>query len=100
MGSYMFVRYCSQGRIWTRRIGGGDRKYFRMVDYKREESVEGEPTVERVQEILKDDLHSGYLAIIAGSNRKRYIIATENMKPGDLIHTSDKVTRMAGEDIV
>lgn len=39
---------------------------------------------------------SADIALVAGGNQKRWIIATENMQPGDLIKNSSHIGRMAG----
>lgn len=39
---------------------------------------------------------SAGIALVAGGNRKRWIIATENMESGDMIKTSGVIGRMAG----
>lgn len=39
---------------------------------------------------------SADIALVAGGNRKRWIIATENMHIGDIIKTSGAIGRMAG----
>lgn len=39
---------------------------------------------------------SADIAMVAGGNRKRWIIATENMQAGDIIKTSSVIGRMAG----
>lgn len=39
---------------------------------------------------------SADIALIAGGNRKRWIIATENMQAGNVIKTSGAIGRMAG----
>uniref|UniRef100_A0A8B9Z659 Large ribosomal subunit protein uL2 n=1 Tax=Buteo japonicus TaxID=224669 RepID=A0A8B9Z659_9AVES len=38
---------------------------------------------------------SADIALVAGGNRKRWIIATENMQPGDIIKNSSHIGRMA-----
>lgn len=42
---------------------------------------------------------SADIALVAGGNRKRWIIATENMQAGDVIKTSAVIGRMAGNDL-
>lgn len=39
---------------------------------------------------------SADIALVAGGNRKRWIIATENMQAEDIIKTSAVIGRMAG----
>lgn len=83
------------GRILTHGVGGGHKKNYRMVDFKRTGPKEGEPLVEQVLKVTYDPCRTANIAIVAGGNDKRYILASENMKPGDLIKTSGKLTRMA-----
>lgn len=42
---------------------------------------------------------SADIALVAGGNRKRWIIATENMQPEDIIKTSAVIGRMAGSTL-
>ena len=84
------------GRIWVHKIGGGDKVQYRMRDVKREGPKDGEPLAERVNAIMKDETRSANLAVVAGGNRKRYIVASENMKAGDIIKTSGKISAMPG----
>ncbi|KAK3800833.1 hypothetical protein RRG08_008588 [Elysia crispata] len=82
------------GRIWIHKIGGGDKVLYRMRDMKREGPKDGEPVVERVKAIIKDETRSAHLAVVAGGDRKRYIVASENMKSGDIIKTSGQISAM------
>lgn len=83
------------GRIQTHHVGGGHRQNYRMVDFKRQGPAEGEPLVERVQRVRYDPCRTADIAIVAGGEHKRYILASQNMKAGDLIKTSGKITRIA-----
>lgn len=67
-----------------------------MVDTKRIGPKTGEPLIERVCDVLKDSIRSANIAVVAGGNRKRYILASESMQIGDLIKTSGKLTDMPG----
>ena len=67
-----------------------------MVDMHRVGPKEGNPLVEKVYQVKKDDWRTGHIALVASGNKKRWIIASNNMKPGDLIKTSGKVTNMPG----
>lgn len=80
------------GRVWNRRRAGGDPRLFRVVDTHRSDLGNGEPRIERVLWIMEDPNRSAHIAAVAGGNRKRYILATENMQPGDLITTSCVLT--------
>lgn len=83
------------GRVQVHGVGGGHKKKYRMVDFKRVGPQEGDPKVEQVQVVRYDPCRSANIAIVAGGNQKRYILASQNMKAGDVIKTSGKLTRMA-----
>ena len=67
-----------------------------MIDWVRGGSTDGEPLVEKVDKIMFDPNRSGRIALVAAGERKRYILATQNMKPGDLITSSRMLTKTAG----
>ncbi|KAM6997529.1 large ribosomal subunit protein uL2m [Tautogolabrus adspersus] len=86
------------GRIRTHGIGGGHKQKYRMIDFQRlryEADREVKPFDEKVVEVRYDPCRSADIALVAGGNRKRWIIATENMQAGDLIKTSGVIGRMA-----
>ncbi|XP_053169254.1 39S ribosomal protein L2, mitochondrial [Hemicordylus capensis] len=86
------------GRIRVHGIGGGFKKFYRMIDFRRLHPQDGaEPVTfeEKVIEILDDPCRSGNIALVAGGKRKRWIIATENMEVGNIIKTSGQIGRMA-----
>ncbi|XP_037540794.1 39S ribosomal protein L2, mitochondrial [Nematolebias whitei] len=86
------------GRIKIRGIGGGHKQRYRWIDFQRlryEPGKEDRPFEEKVVEVRYDPCRSADIALIAGGNRKRWIIATENMQAGDLIKTSAVIGRMA-----
>uniref|UniRef100_A0A3Q2NQL2 Large ribosomal subunit protein uL2m n=1 Tax=Fundulus heteroclitus TaxID=8078 RepID=A0A3Q2NQL2_FUNHE len=86
------------GKVRTRGIGGGHKQKYRWVDFQRlryEANKEGHPFEEKVVEVRYDPCRSADIALLAGGNRKRWIIATENMQAGDIIKTSGVIGRMA-----
>ncbi|XP_008320542.1 large ribosomal subunit protein uL2m [Cynoglossus semilaevis] len=86
------------GRIRVHGIGGGHKQRYRWVDFQRlryEEGKEDKPFEEKVVEVRYDPCRSAGIALVAGGNRKRWIIATENMESGDMIKTSGVIGRMA-----
>ncbi|XP_036431162.1 39S ribosomal protein L2, mitochondrial isoform X1 [Colossoma macropomum] len=86
------------GKIRRHGIGGGHKQRYRMIDFQRlryEQGKEGQQIVEKVVEVRYDPCRSADIALVAGGNRKRWIIATENMQTGDLIKTSSEIGRMA-----
>ncbi|XP_032040788.1 39S ribosomal protein L2, mitochondrial [Aythya fuligula] len=80
------------GRIRVRGIGGGHKRRYRMIDFQRLRYQEG---MEKVVSVRYDPCRSADIALVAGGNRKRWIIATENMQPGDIIRNSAHIGRMA-----
>ncbi|XP_063774800.1 large ribosomal subunit protein uL2m [Pseudophryne corroboree] len=86
------------GRIRVRGIGGGHKQLYRMIDFHRlsyEPGRENVPFQEVVTQVRYDPCRSADIALVAGGKRKRWIIATENMKSGDLITSSGHIGRMA-----
>jgi len=76
------------------KVGEGVRRFYRMLDLTRNvPSGENSPFVERVLEIIDDETRNPFIALVANGNFKRYILATENMKPGDLIKTHNEIPR-------
>ncbi|XP_071817273.1 large ribosomal subunit protein uL2m-like [Apostichopus japonicus] len=82
------------GRITYKRRGGGHKRNFRMIDWHRIGPADGPPYEEKVLAILYDPNRSARIALVAGGNKKRYILATMNMQEGDIIKTSAKIGRM------
>lgn len=82
------------GRIVYKRRGGGHKRRYRMIDWHRIGPKEGPPLEEKVLNILYDPNRSARIALVAGGNKKRYILATMNMQEGDIIKTSQKIGRM------
>nr|XP_046257316.1 39S ribosomal protein L2, mitochondrial [Scatophagus argus]XP_046257317.1 39S ribosomal protein L2, mitochondrial [Scatophagus argus] len=86
------------GKIRTHGIGGGHKQKYRCIDFQRlryEEGNDGRPFEEKVVEVRYDPCRSADIALVAGGNRKRWIIATENMQVGDIIKSSGVIGRMA-----
>jgi large subunit ribosomal protein L2 len=72
----------NQGRITTRHRGGGHKRFYRIIDFKRNKiGVAG-----KVQAIEYDPNRSARIALIAYMDgEKRYIIAPLGLKVGDAI---------------
>ncbi|MCH2154557.1 MAG: 50S ribosomal protein L2 [Opitutales bacterium] len=70
------------GRITSRRRGGGHRKLYRIVDFRRDKyDIPG-----RVDAIEYDPNRSANLALIVyADGEKRYILAPENVNVGDVL---------------
>ena len=75
------------GRITSRRRGGGHKKLYRRIDFKRD--ILDVPAV--VMAIEYDPYRSAYIALVQYENgEKRYIIAPATLKKGDTILSTNK----------
>ena len=83
----------NQGRMTMRYKGGGHKRRYRVIDYKRDKfDVTGEVT-----SIEYDPNRSAFIALIAYSdNEKRYIIAQKGMKVGQKIVSGQSVSPDTG----
>lgn len=74
----------NQGKITVRHIGGGARRKYRLIDFKRnKDGIEGV-----VASIEYDPNRSANIALINyADGEKRYIIAPLNLKVGDKIES-------------
>ena len=77
------------GRLTSRRMGGGHKKLYRIIDFKRD--ILDIPA--RVEAIEYDPNRSAHIALLAYTNGvKRYIPAPEGLKAGDRIVSSNAAT--------
>ncbi|QKX01589.1 50S ribosomal protein L2 [Wolbachia endosymbiont of Cruorifilaria tuberocauda] len=81
------------GRITVRHKGGGHKRKYRVVDFKRNRADQG-----IVEKIEYDPNRSGFLALILykSDNTRSYILAPQNVKPGDLVISGDTADILAG----
>ncbi len=80
----------NQGRITTRHRGGGNKKFYRIIDFKRNKP--GIPG--KVATIEYDPNRSARIALIHyPDGEKRYILAPNGLKVGDTVQSG------AGSDI-
>ena len=75
------------GEITSRRRGGGHKKLYRIIDFKRKES-EVSCVVETIE---YDPNRTARIALVKYANGKRaYIIAPNGVKVGDVLNAGDK----------
>ena len=76
----------NQGKITVRHIGGGVRRKYRVIDFKRnKDGIEG-----RVASIEYDPNRSANIALINyADGEKRYIIAPLNLQVGDKVESGE-----------
>ncbi|GAB6033479.1 54S ribosomal protein L2 mitochondrial [Chamberlinius hualienensis] len=82
------------GRVVAARIGGGCKQKYRWIAYQRALADGEKDIIERVINVRYDPIRTGRIALVAHGDTKRWIIATENMKIGDLIKTSSEIPRI------
>lgn len=77
----------SQGRITVRHKGGGSKRKYRMVDFMQDKI--GIPA--RVISIEYDPSRSAFISLLSyRDGEKRYVLAPEGLKEGDIISTEEK----------
>lgn len=84
------------GRVVANGIGGGIKHKYHWIKWVRDGPVEGPPQVEKVIDVLFDGCRTAKIALVGVGNELKYILATENMKAGDLIRTSRFIPRIPG----
>lgn len=72
----------NQGRITTRHIGGGHKRRYRIIDFKRDKDNIS-ATVERLEYDPNRNANIALLLYIDGE--RRYIIAPKDLKKGDSV---------------
>src|ERR1700691_797174 len=77
----------NNGHITCRHKGGGHKRHYRIVDFKRDK----ENIPARVASIEYDPNRSAYIALLNyADGEKRYILAPQGLKVGDKVQTSDE----------
>lgn len=77
----------NNGHITCRHKGGGHKRQYRIVDFKRDK----ENIPARVHSIQYDPNRSAYIALLNYvDGEKRYILAPHGLKAGDMVQTSQE----------
>ena len=77
----------NQGRITTRHIGGGHKKRYRIIDFKRnKDNIPA--TVERLE--YDPNRNANIALLLYADGERRYIIAPKNLKSGDKLMSGEK----------
>ena len=83
----------NQGRITTRHRGGGHKRLYRLIDFKRDK--DGVPA--RVATIEYDPNRSARIALLQYEDgEKRYILAPEGLKAGDRLLSGEEAEPRVG----
>lgn len=84
------------GRITTRHRGGGHKRKYRLIDFKRDK----DGVVARVAAIEYDPNRSAYIALLHyRDGDKRYIIAPQGLKVGDEVVSGSGVDIKPGNTL-
>lgn len=76
----------SYGRVTSRRRGGGHKRLYRIIDFKRDKR----DIPATVAAIEYDPNRSARIALLHyADGEKRYILAPVNLKPGDTVEAGD-----------
>ncbi|XP_034949906.1 39S ribosomal protein L2, mitochondrial [Chelonus insularis] len=78
-------------------IGGGIKHKYHWIKWKRTGPTDPEaaPKEEKVLEVFIDGCRTAHVALVGSGTELKYILATENMKPGQIIKTLCAIPRMA-----
>jgi large subunit ribosomal protein L2 len=85
-----------EGRVVCKGIGGGIKHKYHWIAWTREGPKDGNPIEEKVIQIMDDGCRTAKIALVAGGDQLKYILATENMQAGDIIKTSRHIPRIPG----
>lgn len=91
------ILFFVKGRLVIKGIGGGIKRKYHWIHWKREGPKDDVPPLaEKVIDIMIDYCRTSHIALVAGGDKMKYYLATENMKPGDIIYTSQYIPRIPG----
>ncbi|CAH0399430.1 unnamed protein product [Chilo suppressalis] len=82
------------GRVVAKGIGGGIKHKYHWISWIRDGPKEGPPQEEKVIQIMEDGCRTAHIALVAVGDQLKYILATENMKAGDILKTSRELPRI------
>lgn len=76
-------------------IGGGIKHKYHWIKWIRDgpSDLNEPPKEEKVLEVFKDGCRTAFVALVGSGRELKYILATENMKPGDIIRTHRGIPR-------
>jgi len=86
----------SKGRMTIRYKGGGHKRSYRIIDFKREK-FDIPATVKTIE---YDPNRSAFIALLAyADGEKRYILSPEGLKVGDVLMSGEKATPDVGNTL-
>jgi len=86
-----------QGKITVRHRGGGHKRRYRVIDFKRDKF----DIPAKVETIEYDPNRSTFIALVKYEDgEKRYILAPQNLKVGDTIISGEKTPLKSGNRMI
>ena len=86
----------AQGRITTRHMGGGNKRKYRIIDFKR--NKDNVPA--KVTAIEYDPNRSAYIALLSyADGEKRYILAPVGLSVGDTVMSGENAEIKVGNSL-
>src|SRR2546423_15550724 len=86
----------SDGRITVRRRGGGHKRFYRVIDFKRDKDGGPGP----VTQIVYDPNRSSNIALVTYlDGEKRYIIAPVGLEVGKMIASGEEADILPGNTL-
>lgn len=87
--------FTETGRVVANGIGGGIKHKYHWIKWIRDgpKDLSEPPKEEKVLEVFKDGCRTSFVALVGTGKELKYILATENMKQGDVLRTHQGVTR-------
>src|SRR5574338_1037038 len=77
----------NNGRVTCRHMGGGHKKHYRLIDFKRDKL----DIPAKVASVEYDPNRSAFIALLNyADGEKRYIVAPQGLKAGDVLTSSDE----------
>ncbi|XP_046824967.1 39S ribosomal protein L2, mitochondrial [Vespa crabro] len=83
------------GRVIVKGIGGGIKHKYHWIKWARDgpTDLNEKPKEEKVLEVFQDGCRTSFVALVGSGDELKYILATEKMKPGDIIKTHKGIPR-------
>ncbi|XP_014212845.1 39S ribosomal protein L2, mitochondrial [Copidosoma floridanum] len=77
-------------------IGGGIKHKYHWINWRRDgpSDLNESPKEEKVLQVFKDGCRTSHVALVGSGKELYYILATVNMKPGDILRTHKGIPRI------
>ncbi|XP_011505169.1 PREDICTED: 39S ribosomal protein L2, mitochondrial [Ceratosolen solmsi marchali] len=84
------------GRVVCKGIGGGIKHKYHWINWHRDgpTDLNEKPKEEEVLKVFKDGCRTSYVALVGSGSELKYILATVNMKKGDILKTHKGIPRI------